>query len=180
MILFFGDRNKYHVANGVTIVLALNRISALFDLNFGNYALSYMYAYFGCLSSVMGSFTEIYGRNFRIYHLEVLKNGYKLCINWRLDFMQTNLLLLDVFRKVLSLIRFANDPYTLYNRLNPSRLTGFWKTWKHANRGKMQCCAPLVISKATFMKTAIKPKFQCCNWLVYYKMCSFQVQLNLH
>ena len=29
----------------------------------------------------------------------------------------------DVSGKVLSLIRFANDPYTLYNRLNASRRT---------------------------------------------------------
>ena len=28
---------------------------------------------------------------------------------------------LDVSGKVLSLTRFANDPYTLYNRLNASR-----------------------------------------------------------
>ena len=39
--------------------------------------------------------------------------------------MLTNLQLLDVFGKVISLIRFANDPYTLYNQLNPSRLARF-------------------------------------------------------
>ena len=36
---------------------------------------------------------------------------------------------LDISGKVLSLIRFANDPYTLYNRLNVNRV----------NRGKTQC-----------------------------------------
>ena len=53
MILFFG-RSR---GNDVTIVLALNQISALIDLKFGN-ALSR--AYFGCLSSVMRSFAKIY------------------------------------------------------------------------------------------------------------------------
>ena len=32
-----------------------------------------------------------------------------------LDLMETNLLLLDASEKFLSLIRFANDRYTLYN-----------------------------------------------------------------
>ena len=41
--------------------------------------------------------------------------------------------------KALSIIRFANDPFTLYNRLNASRLARFRKTRKHVNQGKMQC-----------------------------------------
>ena len=53
-------------------------------------------------------------------------------MNWRLDVVQTNLLLFGCFRKVFTLVRFANKLYTLYNRQ---------------------------ISEATFTKTAIKPKF---------------------
>ena len=53
--------------NDVTIDLALNQISALIDLNFGN---ALRCAYFGCLPSVMRSFAEIYYRNFEIsWHL---------------------------------------------------------------------------------------------------------------
>ena len=66
---------------------------------------------------------------------------------------------LDVSGKVLSLICFANDPCTLYNQLNASRLTPYRKTWKHVNRGKTQCWAHFLISTATFRKTAIKLKF---------------------
>ena len=80
-----------------------------------------------------------------------------LCMNWRLDFMQTNWLFFDVSGKVLSLIRFANDPYTRLNRINASRFAPFRKTRKHVNRGQTQCWALFVISKATFTKTAIKP-----------------------
>ena len=71
--------------------------------------------------------------------------------------MQTNLRLFasDVSERFLSLTRFVNDPYTLYKRLKASRLARFRKTRKHANQGKTQCN---VISKATFTKTAIKPK----------------------
>ena len=63
MILFFGRSQQILRGNDVTIVLAVNRISALIDLNFGN-ALSC--AYFVCLPSVMQRFTEIYERNFDI------------------------------------------------------------------------------------------------------------------
>ena len=66
---------------------------------------------------------------------------------------------LDISGKVLSLIRFANDPYTLYNRLNVSILGRFRKARNRVNRGKTQCWALFVISKATFTKTAITPKF---------------------
>ena len=47
--------------------------------------------------------------------LEALKNGCKLCMNWRLDFMPTNWLLFGCFRKILSLVRCSNDPCALYN-----------------------------------------------------------------
>ena len=46
---------------------------------------------------------------------------------------------LDVSGKVLLRIRFASEPYTLYNRLNASRLARFRKTRKHVNRCKTQC-----------------------------------------
>ena len=60
--------------NDVTIVLALNQISALIDLNFGN---ALRCGYFGCLPSVMRSFTEIYFRNFEIsWHF--LKRVYRV------------------------------------------------------------------------------------------------------
>ena len=65
----------------------------------------------------------------------------------------------DDYGKVLSLTRFANDPFTLYNQLNAGRLTRIRKRWKSVNLGKTQCWALFVISKATFTKTAIKPKF---------------------
>ena len=39
------------------------------------------------------------------------------------------------------------------------RLGWLRKTWKHTNQGKTQWWALSVISKATFTKTAIKPKF---------------------
>ena len=45
---------------------------------------------------------------------------------------------LDVSGKVLPLIRFANDPYTLYNRLNASRPARFRKVREHVNGGKTQ------------------------------------------
>ena len=46
-----------------TIALAPNRILALISVLFGN---DLRYVYFGCLSSVMRSFTKIYKRNFEI------------------------------------------------------------------------------------------------------------------
>ena len=76
-----------------------------------------------------------------------------------------DLLLFGRFRKVLrlSLIRFVNDPYTLYNRLNVSRLARFRKTQKLVNQGKMQCWALLVISKATNLKRRNKTTKQFPN-----------------
>ena len=71
--------------------------------------------------------------------------------------MQTNLLFLDVSEKFLPLIRFANDLYALYNRLNAIRLTGFRKTMKTCESVKSN--ALFLISRATFTKTAINPKF---------------------
>ena len=41
-----------------------------------------------------------------------------------------------LFAKLLSLIRFENEPYTLYNRPNASRLTRLRKTRKRVSRGK--------------------------------------------
>ena len=73
--------------------------------------------------------------------------------------MQTNLLHLDDSEMFLSLIRFVNYTYTLFDWLHASRLSQFRKTRKHVNQGKTQRRALFVISKATFTKTAIKPKF---------------------
>ena len=58
----------------VTIVLALSRISALIDLNFGN---ALRCAYFGCSSSGMRRFSEIYERN-----LEISWNFFKKGIDY--------------------------------------------------------------------------------------------------
>ena len=74
MILFFGRSQQILRGNDVTIVFAVNRISALIDLNFGN-ALSC--AYFVCLPSVMQRFTEIYERNF-----DISWNFYEKGINY--------------------------------------------------------------------------------------------------
>ena len=78
---------------------------------------------------------------------------------------KTNLLLFGRFRKVLrlSLIRFVNDPYTLYNRLNVSGLARFRKTQKLVNQGKTQCWALFVISKATNLKRRNKTTKQFPN-----------------
>ena len=64
----------------------------------------------------------------------------------------------EVSKKFLSLLCFANDFYTLYNRLNTSRLAWFRNNMKNMWISKMQCWALFVISKGTFTKTAIKPK----------------------
>ena len=51
MMLFWGDRNIYHVT--ITSVLALTQVSAPIGI-FGN---ALRFVYFGCLSAV-GSFTK--------------------------------------------------------------------------------------------------------------------------
>ena len=71
-----------------------------------------------------------------------------------------DLLLFRCFRKgFIAHWRFPNDPYTLYDWVNASRLQRFRKTRKHMNRGKTRSWAIFVISKATFTKTVIEPKF---------------------
>ena len=109
--------------------------------------------YFRCLSSLRGIskkpiraislYLRLFTKMVEIMH--ELKTG--ICYFW------------DDYGKVLSLIRFANDPFTLYNQLNACRLARIRKRWKSVNLGKTQCWALFVISKATFTKTAIKPKF---------------------
>ena len=63
MILFFARSEEISRDKDVIIVLALNRISAVIGNFFGN---ALRYVYFGCLSSVLRSFTKIYKRNFKI------------------------------------------------------------------------------------------------------------------
>ena len=71
-----------------------------------------------------------------------------------------DLLLFRCFRKgFIAHWRFPNDPYTLYDWVNASRLQRFRKTRKHMNRGKTRSWAIFVISKAAFTKTVIEPKF---------------------
>ena len=98
---------------------------------FGN---ALRYVYFGCLSFEVRSFTEIYKRNF-----EISLNFYKKHINYAwivldlmLDLMQTNFLPFRGSRTVFiaHIIRFANDLYTLYNRLKASRLAPFRENMK--------------------------------------------------
>ena len=67
------------------------------------------------------------------------------------------MLFLDASEKFLSLICFANNLYALYNRLNTSRLAQFRKTMKICESVKRNTLS--LISKATFTKTAINPKF---------------------
>ena len=80
MTLFFGQSEKISCGIDVAIVLALNWISTLIGIFFGN-ALSYLYL--GCLSSVVRikvsqkSIEEI--RDI----LEYLQKRYKLRMNWR-------------------------------------------------------------------------------------------------
>ena len=92
--------------------------------------------------------------------MEFLQKEYKSCMNWRLDVMQTNLLLLGFYRTFLSPIRLANDPYTLYKPLNTLSQVDLRDFEKHVNQVKKQYWALFFfISKADFKKTAIKPKF---------------------
>ena len=43
---------------------------------------------------------------------------------------------LNVFETSISLVRFVNDPHTLYNRLIESKLVRYRKTRKRVNQGK--------------------------------------------
>ena len=92
-------------------------------------------------------------------YLGIFPKGHKLCMNWRLDLMQTNLLLFGCFRKIFITHSFYKWPsYKLYNRLKSStRLVWFRKPQKRVNEGKKQCWAFFLSSRATFTKTAIKP-----------------------
>ena len=111
--------------------------------------------YIGCLSSIMQSLTEIYERNFEI-SWKFFKMGINYAMNLRPDFMQTNLLLSGCFHKGFTAHLFCKwQLYTLYNRINASRLVRFWKTRRHVNKGKTRCWALFVISKATFTKQGL-------------------------
>ena len=145
----------------VPIVLALNQIAALIGIFFRN---AWRCLCFGCLSSVVWSFTKMYKRNFKISW-----NFYKEGINYELNYKINYKLKTELaahkfatfwnFRNVFITNSLRKWPHTLYNRLNASRLARLRKTRKHVNHGKTQCWALFVISKATFTKTAIKPKF---------------------
>ena len=76
----------------------------------------------------------------------------------------------------------------LYNRLKANTLARFRKTMKTHGISRTQCWTLFVISKATFTKTAFKPKFvdrfslkkfQSCNWSVYYQILAFCVHWKL-
>ena len=111
--------------------------------------------YIGCLSSIMQSLTEIYERNFEI-SWNFFKMGINYAMNLRPDFMRTNLLLSWMFPLRFYCSLFCKWPlYTFYSRINASRLVRFWKTRRHVNKGKTQCWALFVISKATFTKQGL-------------------------
>ena len=137
-------------------VLALSRISALVDLNFGN---ALRCAYFGCLSLPFCEVSQKYMRVISRYLGQFLKKGinYAWAEDWTL--CRPILLFFRYFRKVFITHSFCKWPlYTLQSAERKS-LARFRKTRKRVNRGKTQCWAVLVISKATFTKTAIKWKF---------------------
>ena len=83
-------------------------------------------------------------KSISLRYLEISKKGYAWTEDWSL--CRQICYFLDVSGKALWLTRFANDPYTPYNQRNACRLVQFSKTWKHVNRGKMQCWALFVIS----------------------------------
>ena len=58
-----------------------------------------------------------------------------------------------VSEKFLSLIRFANDLYTLYNQLNASRLARFWK--KRENMNQLRVCYVNLLSHKIFCFIAL-------------------------
>ena len=123
------------------------------------------YVFFGWLSSAVRSFTKIFKMNFEISWNFYEKNGLneeKFATFW-------------MFPERFSRSFVLQMTLTLYDRQNASRLAQFRKPRKRMNRGKTQCWALFVTFKATFTKTAIKPKFddrfsfkkfQCCSWSV--------------
>ena len=129
------------------IVLALDRISAVIGIFFGNYL-----CYVCCFLLCEVSRKSITGISRYLW----ISTKRKLCMSWRLDLMQTNWRLFGCVRKVFITHSFCKWPFALYNRLNTSRLARFRKNMKIS---KTQCWALFVISKATFTKTAVKPQF---------------------
>ena len=76
------------------------------------------------------------------------KKRYALCINWRLDLMQTNLLLFGCFRKVFITHSFCKWP--LYTLQPASRLERFRNWHENVWISKLQRWALFVISKKVF------------------------------
>ena len=115
-------------------MLALNWIAALIGIFFRN---AWRYLYFGCLSSVVRSFTRIYERNSGYLGISTKRT-------WIMHELKTGLnadkcATFGMFPKSFFTHSFCKCPHTLYNRLNTSRLARFRKTWKHVNPGKTQC-----------------------------------------
>ena len=90
--------------------------------------------------------------------LEFLQRGYKSCMNWRLDLMHSNLLLLGFYRTFLSLIRLQMTLIHLTNHWTQVdlRLATLKNMWIRVKRNTELL---FIISEANFTKTAIKPKF---------------------
>ena len=91
---FFGRGEERSRDIDVTIVLALNRNSALTGIFFGN---TLRYRYFGCL--LLCEVSQKSTRGISRY-LGISTKGCELCMNRRLEVIQTNLLFFGCFRKV--------------------------------------------------------------------------------
>ena len=104
----------------VMIFLALNRISALIGIFFGN---ALRYVYFGCLSSIERSFTKMCMRNF-----EVSLNFYKRKAGLNADKFATFWMLLKSFYP--SFVLQITFIHSTDNRLNAIWLAQFRKNMK--------------------------------------------------
>ena len=92
--------------------------------------------------------------------LEFPQKGYKLCMNWRLDLTQTNLLLFGSSWRVFITHSFCKWPlYTVQPAECKYTCTISKKKHENVWISQMQCRTLFVISEVTFTKTAIKPKF---------------------
>ena len=102
---------------------------------------------------VTRNFTDTNTSNFAISS-NFYKKGWNYA--WTKDW---DLLLLGWLRKGFITHSFCKWPFYTLQSAKPMWLARIRKRWKSVNLGKTQCWALFVISKATFTKTAIKPKF---------------------
>ena len=67
--------------------------------------------------------------------LQFLQKGYKLCMNWRLDFMQTNLLLFVCFRKGFIAHSFCKLPLHTLQSAKRKKTSAISKNMKTCESG---------------------------------------------